>query len=141
MKTNLFLFIVLPHLVQVLTAFHVTRGYDVHVVNGLPDSPNPLWVHCASGNDDLGERILHENEDFHWHFRDGILGRTLFFCHFWWGSKQRSFEVFHNPEKCEFGYGRHDHNPCYWLVKPDGFYFSNLFPPPPSSLKKIYDWA
>ncbi|XP_022843408.1 S-protein homolog 2-like [Olea europaea var. sylvestris] len=146
MKIIFTLFIVLFLLAQELCAFklrpfHLTNGYDVHVVNGLPDSPNPLWVHCASKDNELGTRILHVNEDFHWHFFEGVFGETLFFCHFWWGSKQMAFDVFKNPTDCERGDPKADHNQCYWVVKADGFYFSKINPPSPSDLKKRNDWA
>ncbi|XP_022875054.1 S-protein homolog 24-like [Olea europaea var. sylvestris] len=140
MKILFCLLILFFRFAQILSSFHFSKGYDVHVVNGIHLSPNPLRIHCASRDDDLGYHTLSENQDFHWHFYEDILLRTLFFCHFWCGKRQKAFVVFKDPTACHIGQGDDDHNQCYWLVKADGFYFAKKNPPSPSDLKKKYDW-
>ncbi|KAI8527624.1 hypothetical protein RHMOL_Rhmol12G0089900 [Rhododendron molle] len=61
---------------------------------------------------------------FSWNFRTDIFGRTLYFCHFYWGSSNQIFDVFSlNIEyyHCQNGEG---HVRCFWGVRPDGFYIS-----------------
>ncbi|KAM3326966.1 hypothetical protein P3S67_002092 [Capsicum chacoense] len=64
-----------------------TSNHRVHVINKLPS-------HSQKLNDDLGYHNLTTNQDFIWLFCESILYRTLFFCHFWWGSKEKAFDVF-----------------------------------------------
>ncbi|KAI5655991.1 hypothetical protein M9H77_24784 [Catharanthus roseus] len=94
--------------------------YTVHVINNLPSNQFLLKIHCASGDDDLGFHNLTVNQDFNWSFRVNIRGTTLFFCHFWWQNKDKAFEVFNNyiaTKTCRTN--------CYWLVREDGFYFTD----------------
>ncbi|KAI3469943.1 hypothetical protein Pfo_026606 [Paulownia fortunei] len=111
-----------------------TPEYKVHIVNDiLPISKSPLLVHCASGDDDLGNHTLYYEGDFNWSFCEHIFFRTLFFCHVRWGSKTISFDAFnskHNKD-CTSGV-------CYWEAQTDGIYFSGYYPP--EDLKKAYSW-
>lgn len=90
-----------------------------------------MKVHCASGNDDLGNRTLTVNKDWTWSFCDNFfVTNTLFFCHLWWGLKNRSFDVYASkwPVDCP---GRF----CLWVAKSDGIYFRGRY-----GLEKQYDW-
>lgn len=111
----------------------------VEVINGLPDDSKPLEVRCQSKDDDLGHRILQPHEEFWWRFKPTLIGNTLFFCHFWWNGKDKSFDVYDNNKmggKCiNRSVGT---NTCYWLVQQDGFYFSNINIV--SGYEKKYDW-
>ncbi|KAI5678833.1 hypothetical protein M9H77_09783 [Catharanthus roseus] len=94
--------------------------YTVHVINNLPSNQFLLKIHCASGDDDLGFHDLSVNQDFNWTFNMNIFGTTLFFCHFWWSNKDKAFEVFNHDigtKNCATN--------CYWLVREDGFYFTD----------------
>lgn len=102
--------------------------FTVRVENDINiDNAPPLRVHCASKDDDLGYHTLGRSVYIHWEFRENFFWSTLFFCHFWWGQKQRAFEVFNSNwhEFCDDPNGRHENNLCFWLVRPDGFYFNN----------------
>lgn len=115
------------------TAKHcgITERYDVQVMNRLP---NPqLRLHCASGNDELGYHNIVTNDNFHWSFCDSYTGKTLFFCHLWWGNQDISFDVFTSKfgEKCLRG-------KCLWEARPDGIYFSGG--QQPSAFRKMHDW-
>lgn len=114
-----------------------TYGFQVHVINELSDS---LTIHCASKDNNFDVKRLTLHEDYHWHFRRNIFLTTMFFCHFWWGSKSVSFEVFNYTisEDCRFDKLNVDHNQCVWVVKEDGFYFGNQFPP--QNMKIVHHW-
>ncbi|WMV48174.1 hypothetical protein MTR67_041559 [Solanum verrucosum] len=99
----------------------IQTRYEVHVINKLPANTAQLELHCASKNDDLGYHYPAINEDFNWEFCEFII--TLYFCHFWWGSKDKSFDVYDDPSYCV----KNGKNPnllkcCKWEVRDDGFY-------------------
>jgi hypothetical protein len=50
--------------------------------NGL--GGNNFNVHCKSKDDNLGDRVIHNNEYYYGEFRPNIWGTTLFFCHISW---------------------------------------------------------
>ncbi|KAI3467765.1 hypothetical protein Pfo_024428 [Paulownia fortunei] len=109
-----------------------TLKYAVHVVNNLPPNSPSLLLHCASGNDDLGNHTLTANQDFHFDFC--INFKTLFFCHLWWNGKNIAFDVYSYKwptQRCVDGV-------CYWAAKSDGIYHSKHYPP--KDLTKEYSW-
>ncbi|KAL3649747.1 hypothetical protein CASFOL_006150 [Castilleja foliolosa] len=91
MKTLLLLCLGLLNILAPAHACSLSVKVNVHVVNNLP-SGSKLKIHCASGDDDLGFHTLSINKEFQWGFCANP--RTLFFCHLWWGPKQRAFDVF-----------------------------------------------
>ncbi|KAL7148267.1 hypothetical protein ABFS83_06G166500 [Erythranthe nasuta] len=108
-------------------------SYTVHVANNLPPNTDRLVVHCASKDDELGYHNLTTKQDFHFHFCKKPKA-TLFFCHLWWGNKNKAFDVFNarwDPDICV------DHT-CYWEAQGDGIYFSGTWPP--GELGKAYNW-
>lgn len=106
--------------------------FDVYVVNDLPNG-SILRVHCASGDDELGYHNLavHQNLNFTFCM---IPWTTLFFCHLWWGNKNKAFEVFNAKWVPKIWCTHHE---CYWVAKEDGIYFSGSYQ---GELKKKYDW-
>ncbi|KAK4385936.1 hypothetical protein Sango_2717600 [Sesamum angolense] len=94
--------------------------YEVHIINSLPSNSDPLVVHCASGDDDLGTHTLTSNQVFQWSFCENVTQTTLYFCHFSWGSKERAFEVFNKKLKGDCYNGL-----CFWEVRADGIYKSH----------------
>lgn len=116
------------------------KKYHIIVINGL-NNTNPLLVHCASGDDDLGWHTLKHADEVKWDFRTNIFDTTLFFCHFWWGENDRAFEVFRDGENEDCKDSSEGGNKCYWLVKPQGFYMANYKANfPGSDWKKKHDW-
>lgn len=93
-----------------------TDKIEVHVINRLPN-PN-LLLHCASGDTELGFHNTTTNYDFNWSFCERTDGRTLFFCHLWWGPRQVAYDVFTRKikKKCD--------RQCLWEARSDGIYFS-----------------
>lgn len=93
-----------------------------------------MRIHSASGDDDLRFHDLLVHQEFNWSFNMNFQGTTLFFCHFWWANKDKSFEVFNR----DIGTNYCSTN-CYWFVKEDGFYFiddiNKVFPIP-----KLQNW-
>ncbi|KAK9755544.1 hypothetical protein RND81_01G033200 [Saponaria officinalis] len=96
--------------------------WTLHVKNGIQNSPNQLYVHCKSKNDDFGEHYLSYNQEVHWKFGTSIFGKlTHFTCDLKWGDKGRSFDAFVDGVET---------NACdrtssaYWFACEDGIYFS-----------------
>ncbi|PHT81238.1 hypothetical protein T459_14253 [Capsicum annuum] len=95
----------------------------VHVIKKLRSHSETLQIHCTSKDDDLGYHNLTTNQDFDWSFCELILCRFLFFCHFWWGSKEKALDVFKDPYSCVKGSGSLNVlTDCKWEVKSDDFY-------------------
>lgn len=105
----------------------------VYIVNNLPHGSEPLKYHCASKDDDFGDRQLNVNESFTFSFCVKPFA-TLYFCHFWWNQKDKSFVVFK---------AKTDDSPDgknYYSVQSDGFYKAKTFPPLQNNLKKVESW-
>ncbi|GER28841.1 plant self-incompatibility protein S1 family [Striga asiatica] len=64
----------------------------VHVSNNVPLPI--LTFRCQSKDDDLGTHNLTIDQEFKWSFCENVFGRTLYFCHLYWGRKQKVFDVF-----------------------------------------------
>ncbi|XP_075111211.1 S-protein homolog 2-like [Nicotiana tabacum] len=113
---------------------------SVHIMDRINATSPQLIFHCASGDDDLGYHYPKFNQDFMFTFGLHFFVETVFFCHFWWGSEDKAFEVFRDSGACA-DHGGLDTSDCFWIVKSDGFYFTNVDPDSnPSSITKIYDW-
>ncbi|XP_060180869.1 S-protein homolog 5-like [Lycium barbarum] len=125
-------------LLQLFIMSHNIQGYwgcknayieehHVHVLNELPIHSPKLKLHCASGDDDLGDHWLDVGTDFDWEFCANP--STLFFCHFWWGEKNQVFDVFNDLHYCVHdgkGYVPEFTTKCHWKVQADGFYLGYL---------------
>ncbi|KAK3016712.1 hypothetical protein RJ639_005650 [Escallonia herrerae] len=48
--------------------FMLQQKFEVHVINGILDDPNPVHVHCKSKDDDLRIHDLRANDDLLWKF-------------------------------------------------------------------------
>ncbi|OIT04436.1 hypothetical protein A4A49_65234, partial [Nicotiana attenuata] len=118
-----FLLLITPLDLSIARKCIFSSKYVVHIINKLPSRSSKLEIHCASKDNDLGYHNLTTNQDFNWSFCETFLNKTLFFCHFWWGLKEKKFDVFNDPYTCVKGSG----NPnvltnCKWEVRKDGFY-------------------
>ncbi|KAF3625107.1 putative F-box/kelch-repeat protein-like [Capsicum annuum] len=136
MKISFYSLLVLSFLfVQQMNA---TEKINVHIVDGIKKNKPQLIFRCASGDDDLGWHFpTYQGSDFQFSFKLNFFVETIFFCHFWWGKKDVSFEVYRNSGAC----GSEIHTGiCYWLVKEDGFYLANQTSPPPSFLVRKFGW-
>lgn len=126
----LFLELCLMH--NYVDACFATSRHHIHILSELPPDSPPVKVHCASGDDDLGDHILAPKQSFEWSFCANFFPTTVFFCHFWWDGKDLAFEVYHE----RFAQKR-THN-SWWITKHDGIYFSNANEP--LNQMKKYDW-
>ncbi|KAL7213629.1 hypothetical protein ACSBR2_016208 [Camellia fascicularis] len=99
-------------------------SYWVYIINNLSFNSNPLRVRCQSKDNDLGLRKLQTSQEFNWFFRDNFIGTTLFFCHFYWNTKNTSFGVYDGRLDPYYSTALQD-NYCCWSVRSDGFYLSN----------------
>ena len=97
--------------------------YEVRVVNGFTNNSSlPLVIWCASKDSELGGRALQEHDDFSWRLKTNIWGTTHFWCTMKWDQMRKSFDAFKaSRDAYRCGIARK----CSWLVKEDGFYFSN----------------
>lgn len=105
---------------------------------------NSLKFHCKSKDDDLGDVTRNAGEGYEIHFCLNFWRSTLFFCHFYLGSKQRVVDVFatkrkHDPNYC-FTTTYSPRINCYWLIKEDGFYVAKFDNPGPDDWFKKFDW-
>lgn len=116
------------------------RIYAVRIINGFSNNSSlPLVVWCVGprGGDDIGGRALQERDDYSWTVRVGFgwwrSTGARFVCTVKWDRMRRKFEAFRERRdeyRCGGGGGQ-----CLWLVKEDGFYFSN------NGIKWIKDFA
>lgn len=105
----------------------------IYVVNSLPTGSAPLTYHCASKDDDFGIKNLVVAEEFDFKFCPKPLS-TLFFCHFWWKGRDKSFDVYNAKtilDRCKRGV-------CSYVVKEDGFFLSDVYPP--ENLRFFESW-
>ncbi|XP_057540242.1 uncharacterized protein LOC130818191 [Amaranthus tricolor] len=99
--------------------------YSISVINGFSNNSSlPLVIWCESEENDMGGRALQEGDDYSWSQSTGFLGVGIsrVFCTIKWESVRKVFDAFH------FERDIHRCSPfkmCVWLVKEDGFYFSN----------------
>ncbi|CBI33341.3 hypothetical protein VitviT2T_006892 [Vitis vinifera] len=109
--------------------------YDVRVVNGFTDNSSlVLVIWCSSQHNDLGGRALQAGDDFSWSLKTNLWATTLFHCTMKWDQRRTSFEAFQvqrDSQRCA------PFRTCFWLVKEDGFYFSN----DQVNWKKDFSWS
>ncbi|KAL7104498.1 hypothetical protein ACP275_08G248800 [Erythranthe tilingii] len=119
----LLLILTISHVILKTRACVFTQHYDVQIVNQLPTS---LKMHCVhSDEEDYGMSSLPREEVFRRTFCMNFWGTTKIKCHFWWGSKQMSFNVFTKKlaDDISKNFETDDETKlCIWLVNEDGFY-------------------
>ncbi|EYU31348.1 hypothetical protein MIMGU_mgv1a020622mg, partial [Erythranthe guttata] len=113
------------NLIQGMAYCFFTDEYTVRIYSDetLGDY-TPLTVQCASGKEDLGRRSIDRHQGqkiYQWKFCENFIGKSIYYCHFWWMGKSKRFEVFNSDfakRKCTSG-------TCLWIVRNDGFYIDN----------------
>lgn len=113
---------------------HVT----IEIINSLPDNTDPLKVRCQSKDDDLGYHTLLKDQGFLFKFSPNFIGTTLYFCHFYWGNLDKSFDVYDSHRQCYCEDCETDI--CYYRALADGFYFSLINYSDPSRWQRLYTW-
>ncbi|KAH6768399.1 hypothetical protein C2S51_013735 [Perilla frutescens var. frutescens] len=133
MKTRnalvLFLISFAAYMAVIVMKQHSTLGnriYDVRIINGFTNNSSlPLVVWCvAADGENIGGRALQERDDYSWSVEVGLLIRssTRFVCTLKWDAMRKKFEAF-RATRDRYRCGATAQ--CLWLVKEDGFYFSN----------------
>lgn len=89
------------------------RRVQVHVINRLPDGI-PMTLHCHSHDNDLGQSILEEDDEFNWSFRVNLWGTTLFYCDVQWDSDDSIWNHF-NAYDADRDY-RRCRSECWWMI-------------------------
>lgn len=111
-----------------LSSYGIT--YEVAIYNGFSgNSSLPLVIWCNEVGEeegDMGSRPLQEGDDFSWNvkitFWKLISSANAFSCTMKWDQRRKKFEPFRERrDRSRCGAVRK----CLWLVKEDGFYFSN----------------
>ncbi|XP_010248454.1 PREDICTED: uncharacterized protein LOC104591361 [Nelumbo nucifera] len=78
-------------------------------------------VHCQSGDDDLGNQVLADGDEFGWAFSTNTLGTTLFYCNVnWFKNDWFHFDAYSHERdwsRCR--------SECRWRVSEDGLYLHN----------------
>lgn len=101
------------------------RIYDVRIINGFSNNSSlPLVVWCVTEDKgDIGGRALQERDDYSWFVETGLFSSSSrFICTLKWDDRRKKFEAFRaSRDRYKCG----DWGKCFWLVKEDGFYFSN----------------
>lgn len=94
--------------------------YQIRVVNGFSNNSSlPLVIWCASRDGDIGGRALQEGDDYAWDTSLSIWSPSpAYSCTMKWAATRKKFEAFDRPRCGSL-------RKCSWLVKEDGFYFSN----------------
>ncbi|PWA50683.1 plant self-incompatibility S1 [Artemisia annua] len=114
----------LPFLLIFTTLFLSCASLDIinfriYITNAIEED---IVFHLQSKWQDLGNHTLAFNQEFDWKFPVKI--GTYYKAEFWWGSKFQTISVFnyHIFDVC-FNGALFTVQRCYWLVRPDGFYY------------------
>lgn len=109
----------------------------IEIINKLPDDLRLLDFRCQSKNSDLGMHTLAQDQTYSWQFTAGPT--TLWFCHFYWNQKDVVFNVYDHVYQCFSNDAATDD--CYYQVRGDGFYFSQIdYPDPDQQWKLVKSW-
>uniref|UniRef100_A0A0V0H514 S-protein homolog n=1 Tax=Solanum chacoense TaxID=4108 RepID=A0A0V0H514_SOLCH len=105
------------------------NSFQVQVVNNIDPTKfpfNSIKIHCASKDNDMGFHDLSPNNKFEWSFKEKYFANTMFFCHFWWGLKERAFEVFNVFQGCIRDSPLSPRTLlCKWTVTDKGFFLED----------------
>ncbi|GKU98580.1 hypothetical protein SLEP1_g11566 [Rubroshorea leprosula] len=123
-------------LMSLSPSFHFSGTvYEVRVINGFTNNSSlPLVIWCSSLDGDIGGRALQAGDDFGWRLKTNIWGTTHFLCNMKWDARRKRFDAFkvrRDSIRCA------PLNKCSWLVREDGFYFSN----DEFNWKKDFSWS
>ncbi|KAF7145952.1 hypothetical protein RHSIM_Rhsim04G0228300 [Rhododendron simsii] len=112
---------------------------QVDLISDVPDIPEPLKVCCISkSNDiDIGNHTLKKGQELNWTFGASASGSALYSCHFYWQSKDKSFNVYDGSVRQYCGLSTDNACICYWCAEPDGFYISG----DKSEWRKLHSWS
>lgn len=145
MKTS---FLLLVFCIVTIDAFPIAKSenkvclvrWTMYIIDGIGA---PIDVHIQSSDDDLGVRTLAPGSNFNWTFCVNWNSSTLFYAHFYWNSKEMFFNVFSMSISKSYCRNGKFFKPqqCFWLVREDGFYLSQLNNPFPQGWIKVHDWS
>ncbi|KAI3921503.1 hypothetical protein MKW98_013437 [Papaver atlanticum] len=99
----------------------------VHIQNDIEGYEVALDYHCFSDDDDLGQRTLHQGEEWHWKF--GVIpGFTFFVCDMRWYDNRNyrwydgKFEVYYANGLIGNRFNGFCGGNCQWSIRRDGAY-------------------
>ncbi|MFS8032383.1 putative plant self-incompatibility S1 [Helianthus anomalus] len=106
----------------------------MYVTNAIEDN---IVVHVVGQGGDQGNRTLAFNSEFDWKF--GVKIGTYYKGEFWWGSKFQSISLFNGQIYC-FDGDIFRVQRCYWLIRPDGFWYHFRNDTFPGNWNKFATW-
>ncbi|VVB13190.1 unnamed protein product [Arabis nemorensis] len=126
---NLIIFTILLGLcIGLSNGFHVHMiGESKVVISNQLEHNKLLKVHCNSGDDDLGEKILKIGEDYKFTFGDNLWQTTRFSCKMDQGPNFKHHQEF---VAYESSWSKALEASCKWIAREDGIYFSLDGSPP-----------
>lgn len=87
---------------------------SIRIINEIGAGVN-LTVHCKSGDDDIGTRILALYGTYEFKFNPNFFGGTLFHCQIDWPNNPHRFDTYvqsRDAQRC--------HSDCCWNIIPRG---------------------
>ncbi|XP_050213675.1 S-protein homolog 5-like [Mercurialis annua] len=104
----------------------------VIIINGV-NSDNPLSLHCKSGDDDFGGKVLEYNQSFQFSFRPNIFGKTVFRCNFQVNNILWADKYYNLNQTTDVYGGKTDGlkcGSCYWEINQMGLCLGKAFTGP-----------
>lgn len=106
---------------------------SVNIINDV--GGDAIFVHCKSGDNDLGQHTVTTHQTYGFGFYPNFSGTTQYWCGFQWGSRWQGFTVWQdvgpwNKQKrlCK---------QCVYMVRADSFWRSEG---PGGPFTKVFDW-
>lgn len=128
--------VVLLCMLSLASAFDPFKPFDektrVRIINHLKDN-KALRVHCKSGDEDIGSKLLRNNEYFEWAFDINFWGTTLYYCSFNWkgAGSIHWFDIF------IYSRDKYTCTDCFWSIREGGL---ALMLAPSEYSWKYYEW-
>lgn len=108
--------IVISNQYEVILGWPDSWYTHVTLRNDLPENL-PMRYECKSKDDDLGQSILENKQEFTWKFTPNIFESTLYWCDVWSRYGYVSSKVF--SEKDDF-YRYCNYQDCTWIITDQG---------------------
>lgn len=104
--------------------------HTVFITNDMSSNQQPLFLHCWSKDDDLGNHTLYKTNNFHFSFREDLRRfHSTFDCEMQHGDQMGHSSVY--PDHCS------TFQTCFWSIRDDGFYVGHKL----DAMSKVGGWT